>query len=385
MVSENKPQRPVRKQIKAGSLYIGGGAPVTVQSMTTTKTADITETAAQINRLAALGCDIVRVAVESFPAADAIGEIKKLVDVPIVADIHFDHRLALRAVEAGADKLRLNPGNIGGAEAVRAVAGICSKKGIPIRVGVNSGSIDKSILDRHGGVTPEALFESAVECIRLLNRYDFDDICVSVKASSVPLTISAYRKLYERTDYPLHLGVTEAGTEYTGIIKSSIGIGALLTGGIGDTIRVSLTALPEREVEAGVAILRALGLRDGFELISCPTCGRCGIDLIPLAGEVERRLLLLGRNISVAVMGCAVNGPGEASRADYGIAGGEGAGVLFSKGRVIKKVPMDSLVDELFVMIEGNYSEPVRNGCLKCSLSAEHGCGASSCETGCRI
>ena len=331
---------------------IGAGAPLTVQSMTNTKTSDIHETAAQINRLSESGCDIVRVAVPDIASADAIGEIKKFINVPLVADIHFDHRLAIRAVESGADKLRINPGNIGDASSVRAVAKLCANKGIPIRVGVNSGSLRKIFLEKYGGVTPEAMYESALEHIRLLNGFDFDDICVSVKATSVPMTIAAYRLLSERTDYPLHLGVTEAGTEYTGLIKSSIGIGALLADGIGDTIRVSLTAPPENEVKAGLAILKSLGLRKGYELISCPTCGRCGIDLIPIACEVDRRLAALGRDITVAVMGCSVNGPDEASRADYGISGGIGEGVLFKKGKIFKKVAMDRLIDELFITIE---------------------------------
>jgi (E)-4-hydroxy-3-methylbut-2-enyl-diphosphate synthase len=320
--------------------------------MTNTRTSDVAATVAQIDNLSKLGCDIVRVAVPDLESADAIGKIKTLVDIPVVADIHFDHRLALRAAEAGADKIRINPGNIGGAANVRAVADICAKKGLPIRVGANSGSLSAEVLKKYGGVTPEAMYESALEHIRLLNSFDFDDICVAVKASSVPLTIAAYRLLHERTDYPLHLGVTEAGTEYIGIIKSSIGIGALLADGIGDTIRVSLTAPPEREVEAAVAILKALELRRGYDLISCPTCGRCGIDLIPIAHEVEQRLKILGRDITVAVMGCVVNGPGEASRADYGISGGDGAGVLFKKGEVIKSVPMVNIVEELFNMIE---------------------------------
>ena len=341
-----------KKQINVGGVKIGGGAPVTVQSMTNTKTADVGETAAQINRLAELGCDIIRVAVPDMAAADAIGKIKPLINIPLAADIHFDHKLAIRAAEAGADKLRINPGNIGGDENVRAVADVCAKKGIPIRVGVNGGSLSKDILAKYGGVTPEAMYESAIGHIQLLNEYDFDDVCVSVKATSVPLTIAAYRLMSERTDYPLHLGVTETGTEYAGVVKSSIGIGALLAGDIGDTIRVSLTAAPENEVKAGLAILRSLGLREGYELISCPTCGRCGIDLIPIAGEVERRLEALGRNITVAVMGCGVNGPQEASRADYGICGGVGEGVLFKKGEIVKKAAMDRLVDELFLLIE---------------------------------
>jgi len=347
----------MKKQISVGGVKIGGGAPVTVQSMTNTKTSNVSETAAQINRLAGLGCDIVRVAVPDNASADAIGEIKKLINIPLVADIHFDHKLALRAVEAGADKIRINPGNIGGADNVRAVASICAQKSIPIRIGVNGGSLPEKILSKHGGVTAEAMYESVLEHILLLNRFDFDDICLYAKASSVPLTVSVYELLNERTAYPLHLGVTEAGTENMGIIKSSIGIGKLLLDGIGDTIRVSLTAPPEREIEAAIAILKSIGLRDGYDLISCPTCGRCRIDLIPIAQEVERRLEEMQnscgrRDITIAVMGCAVNGPGEASRADFGIAGGDGEGILFKKGEIQKKVPMARLVEELFSMIE---------------------------------
>jgi len=350
-----------RKQILVGDVPIGGGAPVSVQSMTNTKTSDVSATVAQINSLAGLGCDIVRVAVPDMASADAIGEIKKHISIPLVADIHFDHKLAIRAAQAGADKIRINPGNIGDSSGVRAIADVCSKKGIPIRIGVNSGSIDRKLVAKrspplhgasaHEHISPEAMYESALEHVRLLNDCDFDDICISVKSSSVPLTIASCKLLYERTGYPLHLGVTETGTEYMGIIKSSIGIGALLSGGIGDTIRVSLTAPPECEVTAGVAILRALGLRAGYDLISCPTCGRCDVDLIPIATEVERRLEDLGRDITVAVMGCAVNGPGEASRADFGVACGNGTGVLFRKGEIVGKAPADRLVDELFNMI----------------------------------
>ena len=352
-----------RRQIAVGGAVIGGGAPVTVQSMTTTDTSDTRETAAQINRLAGLGCDIARVAVPDMASADAIGEIKTQISIPLVADIHFDHKLALRSAEAGADKIRINPGNIGGAGNVRAVAGICAEKCIPIRIGVNGGSLSREVLSKHGGVTAEALYDSALEHIRLLNRFDFDDICVSVKTSSVPLTVEAFRLLHERTEYPLHIGVTEAGTERMGIIKSSIGIGALLLEGIGDTIRVSLTAPPEQEVKAATAILKALGLRGGFELISCPTCGRCKVNLIKIAQEVEHRLELLEskpppptvnsrpKAVTVAVMGCAVNGPGEASRADYGIAAGDGEGVIFKKGKVVARAPMEGLVDALFAVM----------------------------------
>ena len=342
----------MKKLIIVGGICVGGGAPVTVQSMANTRTSDIRETAAQINRLAKAGCDIVRVAVPDIASADAIGEIKKLIAIPLVADIHFDYKLAVRAAEAGADKIRINPGNIGGTENVRAVADICRKKGIPIRVGVNGGSVGKEHLARYNGLTPEAMYDSALENIQLLNKFGFDDICVSVKTSSVPLTIAAYKLLHSRSDYPLHLGVTEAGTENQGLIKSAIGIGSLLVEGIGDTIRVSLTAPPEREVEAALTILSVLGLRKKYELISCPTCGRCKIDLIPIALEVERRLAVFGVDITVAVMGCPVNGPGEASRADYGIAGSDGAGVIFKKGKIYKNVKMDMLIDELFIAIE---------------------------------
>jgi len=351
--------------ISVGGVKIGGGAPVAVQSMTKTMTSDARATAAQINSLAKQGCDIARVAVPDMAAADAIGEIKGLIGIPLVADIHFDYRLALRSAEAGADKIRINPGNIGGTDKVREVARMCARKGIPIRIGVNGGSLGRDLLAKHGGVTAEAMYESAVEHVRLLNRFDFDDICLSAKASSATLTVAAYRLLHERTKYPLHLGVTEAGTEAMGIVKSSIGIGALLLDGIGDTIRVSLTAPPEREVEAALAILGSLGLRGGFELISCPTCARCGIDLIAMAHEVERRLGAMSRGteqgcgahsrgarVSVAVMGCAVNGPGEASRADYGIAGGDGEGIIFKKGTIVEKLPMEKLVDGLFNAIE---------------------------------
>ena len=343
-----------KKHIDVGDVKIGGGSFVSLQSMTNTKTANIAETVDQIKSLEECGCDIVRIAVPDMVSADAISEIKKQINIPLIADIHFDYKLAIRAAEAGADKLRINPGNIGDANCIRFVADICKKKDIPIRIGVNSGSMSAKIIERHGGITAEAMYESAMENITLLNAWDFDDICISVKASSVPLTIEAYRLLNERTDYPLHLGVTEAGTEYMGIVKSAIGIGSLLADGIGDTMRVSLTAPVENEIAAGLAILRSLGLRSGYELISCPTCGRCKIDLITLANEVERRLATMGTNITVAVMGCAVNGPGEASRADYGIAGGDAAGVIFSKGKVLKTAPMERLVEELFIAIEND-------------------------------
>jgi (E)-4-hydroxy-3-methylbut-2-enyl-diphosphate synthase len=389
---------------------------ITIQSMTTTKTDDVANTTAQINRLVDLGCDVVRVAVPNIASADAIGKIKSNISIPLVADIHFDYKLALRAIDAGADKIRINPGNIGSFENVKAIAAACNAKNIPIRIGVNSGSLDRCILDKYGGVTAEAMFESVLGHVRLLNQCDFNNIWLSAKSSSVPLTVATYRLLHEQTDYPLHLGVTEAGTEYNGIIKSSIGIGALLLDGIGDTIRVSLTAEPEREIVAAKTLLRALNLRPGIDVISCPTCGRCNIDVVGIAHEVEAKLVLLERrldgrrtgnsflfpaqavcpfskphfvtrshetkkshlsrdlsctdrfytafpqyeNFTVAVMGCAVNGPGEARQADFGIAGVGGNTrdvVLFAKGETIKTVSMDRPIDELFALISDYFLE----------------------------
>jgi len=336
-----------KKSIQVGAVRIGGGAPVSIQSMTNTKTSDVAATLEQIHALEAAGCEIVRVAVPDPEAAKAIGAIKEEIRIPLVADIHFDHRLALAALEAGADKIRINPGNIGGADHVKAVATACARKGVPIRIGVNSGSLEREILARLGR-TPEAMLESALGHVALLNRWDFDDICISVKASSVPLTVAAYRLLAEKSDYPLHLGVTEAGGVYMGTVKSAVGLGALLLDGIGDTIRVSLTADPVAEIGAATAILRAAGVRsDGVNIISCPSCGRCNIDLIGTAEEVERRLGEFTGDLTVAVMGCAVNGPGEAQEADFGIAGGLGEGLIFKKGEIIEKVPMDKLVDRL--------------------------------------
>ena len=343
-----------RKSINVGGVIVGGGAPVSVQSMANTKTEDFEATAEQLKRFRAAGCDIARVAVPTFEAAKAIAKIKERVDIPLVADIHFDYRLAIEAAAAGADKIRINPGNIGGKDRVKAVVKACLERGIPIRIGVNGGSLEKELLNKYG-VSAQAMLESAMGHVRLLNEFDFDDICISVKSSDVALTVAAYRLLYERTNYPLHLGVTEAGTEYMGIIKSAAGIGALLLDGIGDTIRVSLTAEPEKEVKAGIAILKAVGARrGGVKIVSCPTCGRTQIDLIGLAGEVERRLEGCTRDITVAVMGCAVNGPGEAREADFGIAGGKGEGLLFKKGEIIGKAPMDELADRLLGLIEEN-------------------------------
>ncbi|WP_294472153.1 flavodoxin-dependent (E)-4-hydroxy-3-methylbut-2-enyl-diphosphate synthase [uncultured Intestinimonas sp.] len=341
------------RQILVGGVPVGGGAPVTIQSMCNTPTGDVEVTAAQIQRLTQAGCQIVRVAVPDLAAARALGAIRERISIPLVADIHFDYRLALEAVAAGADKIRINPGNIGGADRVKAVAGACRARGVPIRIGVNGGSLEKPILAKYGGAAPEALVESALGHIALLHQFDFDDICVSLKSSDVRTTMAAYRLMSERCDYPLHLGVTETGTRRMGTLKSAIGIGGLLGFGIGDTLRVSLSADPVEEVYAARDILRALGLRrEGPNLIACPTCGRTRIDLIGLAEEVERRLQAVDKPITVAVMGCVVNGPGEASAADVGIAGGDGTGLLFHKGEIVKKVPQEALVEELFQLIQ---------------------------------
>ena len=341
------------KQIMVGGVPIGGGAPVTIQSMTNTRTDDVEATLHQIRTLAAAGCEIIRVAVPDMAAAKAVGKIKEESPIPVVVDIHFDYKLALEAIAAGADKVRINPGNIGGADHVKAVAQACAQRGVPIRIGVNGGSLEKPLLAKYGGVCPEAMVESAFGHIRLLNQFDFDDICVSLKSSSVPMTMKAYRLMSQASDYPLHIGVTEAGTVRMGTLKSAVGIGGLLALGIGDTMRVSLSADPVEEVYAAKEILKAAGVRkEGAELVSCPTCGRTRIDLIALANEVEERLKAVDKPITVAVMGCVVNGPGEASAADCGIAGGVGEGLLFKKGQIIKKVPQEQLVEELFALIE---------------------------------
>ena len=341
------------KQIKVGNILVGGGAPVSIQSMTNTRTDDVEATLRQIRELAAAGCEIIRVAVPDMAAAKAVGKIKEQCPLPLVVDIHFDYKLALEAIAAGADKVRINPGNIGSEDRVKAVADACRQKNIPIRIGVNGGSLEKSLLAKYGGVCPEAMVESAFGHIRLLNKFDFDDICVSLKSSSVPMTMKAYQIMSQESNYPLHIGVTEAGTVRMGTLKSAVGIGGLLALGIGDTMRVSLSADPVEEVYAARDILKAAGIRkEGAELVSCPTCGRTRIDLISLAGEVEERLKAVDKPITVAVMGCVVNGPGEASAADCGIAGGVGEGLLFKKGQIIKKVPQDQLVDELFALID---------------------------------
>ena len=341
------------KQIRIGQVPVGGGAPVAIQSMCNTNTADVDATVEQITALEAAGCEIVRVAVPDMAAARAVGKIRSRIHLPLVADIHFDYKLALQCVDSGIDKIRINPGNIGSEERVKAVADACRRSGIPIRIGVNGGSLEKALLRKYGAVTAEALVESALSQAALLNRFDFDDICISVKSSSVPVTMEAYRLLHERCDYPLHLGVTEAGTPKMGILKSAMGIGGLLCMGIGDTFRVTLTADPVEEIAVARDILQAAGLRqEGVNLIACPTCGRTKIDLISIAGEVERRLAGCTKPITVAVMGCVVNGPGEASAADVGIAGGNGEGLVFRKGQVLRKVPQEHLVDALMEEIE---------------------------------
>ena len=348
-------ERKMTKKINVGGLEIGGGSAVTVQSMCNTKTWDVEATVAQIKRLQAAGCEIVRLAVPDQRAAEAISAIKEQVDVPLVADIHFDYRLALICAERGIDKIRINPGNIGGEENVKAVAEACRARNIPIRIGVNAGSLEHRLLEKYGHPCPEAMVESARGHVELLNKFGFDDICLSMKASSVPLTIASYRMASECFAYPLHLGVTETGTAWNGTIQSAVGIGTLLSEGIGDTIRVSLTADPVEEVRAGIAILKAAGLRTGgVKFVSCPTCGRTEIDLIGLAKQVESLVSGLDRDITVAVMGCVVNGPGEAREADYGIAGGKDKGLIFKKGQVVGTYPYERLCQALMELIESD-------------------------------
>ena len=341
------------RSVQCGRIQIGGGAPVSIQSMTNVDTRDEKALLRQIQELEEAGCDIVRVAIPDMEACESFAQVRKKTEVPLVADIHFSHRLALMAAERGVDAIRINPGNIGSEERVKSVADACRQRGIPIRIGVNGGSLERELRAKYGGVTAEALVESAMGHVAILNRFDFDEICISVKCSDVPLTMAAYRLLSERTDYPLHLGVTEAGTPAMGMVKSAMGIGGLLCLGIGDTIRVTLTADPVEEVWAARKILKAAGLRKGgVNLIACPTCGRTRIDLIPLAEEVERRLADCPKDITVAVMGCVVNGPGEAGAADIGIAGGNGEGLLFRKGEILRKVPQEQLLDALMAEIE---------------------------------
>lgn len=344
------------KRIQVGSVAVGGGAPVSVQSMCNTKTQDVGATLAQMHALKVAGCDIIRVAVPHEEAAKALPAIVREAPMPVVADIHFDHRLAILAAEAGVSAVRINPGNIGSTERVAEVARACRAAGIPIRVGVNTGSVEKRLLAKYGGPTAEALVESAAGEITALRELGFENVALSVKASEVTKCVAAYRLAAQRFDCPLHLGVTEAGTSYAGLVASAAGIGTLLNEGIGDTIRVSLTADPIEEVRAGIAILKACGLRrGGVRFVSCPTCGRTRIDLIGLANAVEARFGALERDITIAVMGCEVNGPGEAREADFGVAGGNGFGSLFIRGEVVKtKIPEAQLLDELAALIEEN-------------------------------
>lgn len=336
------------RQIKVGNVLIGGGAPVSIQSMLNTRTTDVEGCLIQIRALAAAGCQIARLAVPDEEAARDFSKIVKQSPLPLVADIHFDYRLAIAAAEGGAAKIRINPGNIGGEARVKAVVDCCKSHHIPIRIGVNGGSLDKRLLEKYGHPTPDALVESAFEHIRLLEKNGFEDICISMKSSSVPLMMEAYRRFSECSDYPLHIGVTETGTERMGVIKSAMGIGGLLCMGIGDTLRVSLTADPVREVYAARDILKAAGLRkDGVNIVACPTCGRTRIDLIGLANQVEQALDACTKPITVAVMGCIVNGPGEAREADIGIAGGDDCGVIFVKGELKERLPYDRLLPRL--------------------------------------
>lgn len=344
--------RKTTKQIKIGNVAIGGGAPIVVQSMTKTDTRDIEATSTQIKSLALVGCEVVRVAVPDMQAAEALGPIKAASPIPVVADIHFDYKLALEAIKQGVDGLRLNPGNIGSKRKVKAIVDAAKDRNLPIRVGVNAGSLHKDILQKYGHPTPEALVQSAEEQIHILEDMGYEQIKVSLKASNVMLTVEAYRLFSSKFDYPLHIGISEAGPAFSGIIKSSVGLAMLLAEGVGDTIRVSLTDEPELEVRTAYEILRALGIRKrSVEIISCPTCGRCKIDLKPLVSQVESAVKGISKPLSIAVMGCVVNGPGEAKEADFGIAGGKGSGIVFKKGQVIKTVKEKELLPELLRLI----------------------------------
>jgi len=347
-MQHSKIKRKKTRQISIGNVKIGGAAPIAVQSMTNTLTPDVDATVAQIQRLQEAGCEIVRVAVPDQEAAKAVAAIKEQIHIPLIADIHFDYRLAIAAAKAGADGLRLNPGNIGGLKKVKAVVTCAKDHDIPIRIGVNSGSLEKDILKKYNGVTAAGMVESGMRHVELLKSLDFDQIKISLKASDVQRTLEAYRLLSTKTDLPLHVGVTEAGALYPGIVKSALGIGMLLAEGIGDTIRVSLTRDPVEEVRVGFEILKALDIRRrGPEIIACPTCGRCSIELFDIVERVEKALMTTAEPVKIAIMGCVVNGPGEAKEVDIGIAGGDGTGVLFRKGRVVKKFAQDKLVDVL--------------------------------------
>ncbi len=345
----NKFNRRISKQVNVGGIPVGGGAPISVQTMTKTKTADIEATVSQINRCQEAGADIVRVTVNDKLAAESIKEVVRRVDIPIVADIHFNHIYALAAIEAGVAKVRINPGNIGNKDRIKEVIEAAKRKKIPIRIGVNSGSLEKDILEKHGYPTAEALFESAMRHVNYCKEFGFDDIIISVKSTSVPLMISAYRYIAEATDFPLHLGVTEAGRTRVGTIKSAVGIGTLLAEGIGDTIRVSLTDEPEKEVEVGKEILRSLGFAQRtVELVSCPTCGRLDVDLFKITDELEKKLNGIKKPVKISVLGCSVNGPGEAKESDIGIAAGKGGGLLYINGEIVRKVKEEEIVDVVY-------------------------------------
>jgi (E)-4-hydroxy-3-methylbut-2-enyl-diphosphate synthase len=351
-------ERRKTKSVKVGKFLIGGDAPVTVQSMLNTKNGDVEAAVAQSQALKKVGCDIIRLAVTDEKSLEVVKELKKAIDLPLVADIQFDFRMALGAIDAGIDKIRLNPGNIGSADKVKSVVAAAAERKIPIRVGVNSGSVSKEIAAKYGRYSAEGLVLEAMRHIQILEDCNFEDIVISLKASNVATMIESYRLMASKCSYPLHLGVTEAGTSYSGTIKSAVGIGTLLAEGIGDTIRVSLTDQPEEEIRAGIEILKSLGLKkSGATLVSCPTCSRCSVNLIQIAKEVEERLANMPFPIKVAVMGCVVNGPGEAQDADIGITGANGEGLIFKKGKIIKKVPEDRIVDELFVEIEKLFKE----------------------------
>lgn len=341
------------KIVQIGNQYIGGGHPILIQSMATTKTDDVKATVNQIKALQDAGCEIIRVAVPDMAAAKAIYDIKSQIDIPLVADIHFDHRLALEAIAAGIDKVRINPGNIGDQDRVKKVVDAARANKVPIRIGVNSGSLEKAIYAKYGGVCPEALVESAMSHVGILEKLDFEDIVISMKASDVRLTYEAYKLLSQKVDYPLHLGITEAGTPFSGTVKSAVGIGALLLNGIGDTLRVSLTSDPIEEIKVAKKILEVLDLRSfGIKFISCPTCGRTNVDLVKIANDIENRLKDYPKEVTLAIMGCEVNGPGEAREADLGIAGGKGEFLIFKKGLVIQKVKEEEVIEVLLNLLE---------------------------------
>ncbi|MEE1223900.1 MAG: flavodoxin-dependent (E)-4-hydroxy-3-methylbut-2-enyl-diphosphate synthase [Clostridia bacterium] len=345
--------RKIKRTVDIGGVKIGGNNPIAIQSMCNTDTRNIKDTVNQILQLENAGCEIIRVAVPDMEAAEAVKGIRKAIHIPLVVDIHFDYRLALECMKNGADKVRINPGNIGSIDRVKKVVNMAKERSIPIRIGVNGGSLEKELLEKYGSPTADALVESALGQVKVLEELNFSDTVVSIKVSNVPVMLDAYRKFNEVSDIPLHIGVTEAGTLRSGTIKSAVGIGALLCEGIGDTMRVSLTANPVEEIYAAYDIQKIMGLRkNGVELVSCPTCGRTQIDLINIASEVEKRLLNVNKNIKVAVMGCAVNGPGEAREADIGIAGGNGEGLIFSHGKIIRKVPESDIIEELMKEIE---------------------------------